>query len=64
MLDLLNEKYGITEEDFLSAELCAVPAYNAADVGLDRSLLGAYGQDDRVCAYAALKGLFDAEKPP
>ena len=62
MLDLLNEKYGITEEDFLSAELCAVPAYSAVDVGLDRSLLGAYGQDDRVCSYAALKGLFDAEK--
>ena len=62
VLDLLNEKYGITEEDFLSAELCAVPAYSAVDVGLDRSLLGAYGQDDRVCSYAALKGLFDAEK--
>lgn len=62
VLDLLNEKYGITEEDFLSAELCAVPAYNAVDVGLDRSMIGAYGQDDRVCAYAALKGLFDAEK--
>ena len=62
VLALLNEKYGITEEDFLSAELCAVPAYSAVDVGLDRSLLGAYGQDDRVCSYAALKGLFDAEK--
>lgn len=62
VLDLLNQKYGITEEDFLSAELCAVPAYNAVDVGLDRSMIGAYGQDDRVCAYAALKGLFDAEK--
>lgn len=62
VLDLLNQKYGITEEDFLSAELSAVPAYNAVDVGLDRSMIGAYGQDDRVCAYAALKGLFDAEK--
>ena len=62
VLDLLNQKYGITEEDFLSAELCAVPAYTAVDVGLDRSMIGAYGQDDRVCAYAALKGLFDAEK--
>ena len=62
VLDLLNEKYGITEEDFLSAELCAVPAYTAVDVGLDRSMIGAYGQDDRVCAYAAMKGLFDAEK--
>lgn len=62
VLDLLNEKYGMTEEDFLSAELCAVPAYSAVDVGLDRSMLGGYGQDDRVCSYAALKGLFDAEK--
>lgn len=62
VLDLLNQKYGITEEDFLSAELSAVPAYTAVDVGLDRSMIGAYGQDDRVCAYAALKGLFDAEK--
>lgn len=62
VLDLLNRKYGITEEDFLSAELSAVPAYTACDVGLDRSMIGGYGQDDRVCAYAALKGLFDAEK--
>ncbi len=62
-LNLLNQKYGITEEDFLSAELCAVPAYSACDVGLDRSMLGAYGQDDRVCGYAALKGLFDAKAP-
>lgn len=62
-LDLLNQKYGITEEDFLSAELCAVPAYSACDVGLDRSMIGAYGQDDRVCGYAALKGLFDAKTP-
>lgn len=62
-LNLLNQKYGITEEDFLSAELCAVPAYSACDVGLDRSMLGAYGQDDRVCGYAALKGLFDAKTP-
>ncbi len=62
-LNLLNQKYGITEEDFLSAELCAVPAYSACDVGLDRSMIGAYGQDDRVCGYAALKGLFDANAP-
>ncbi|MCI8504881.1 MAG: aminopeptidase [Lachnospiraceae bacterium] len=62
-LDLLNQKYGITEEDFLSAELCAVPAYSACDIGLDRSMIGAYGQDDRVCGYASLKGLFDAEAP-
>ncbi len=62
-LDLLNQKYGITEEDFLSAELCAVPAYPARDIGLDRSMIGAYGQDDRVCGYASLKGLFDAKAP-
>lgn len=62
VLDLLNQKYGITEEDFVSAELCAVPAYTACDVGLDRSMVGAYGQDDRVCAYAALQGLFRAGK--
>ena len=62
VLDLLNQKYGITEEDFLSAELCAVPAFPSCDVGLDRSMIGAYGQDDRVCAYAALMGLMNAEK--
>ena len=62
VLDLLNQKYGITEEDFLSAELCAVPGFNACDIGLDRSMIGGYGQDDRVCSYAALQGLFRAEK--
>lgn len=62
VLDILNEKYGIVEEDFLSAELSAVPAFAVADVGLDRSMIGAYGQDDRVCSYAALRGLFDAEE--
>ncbi len=62
VLDLLNREYGITETDFLSAEICAVPAGNAVDVGLDRSMVGAYGQDDHVCAYASLMGLMDAEK--
>lgn len=62
-LDLLNRKYGITEEDFLSAELCAVPAYSSCDIGLDRSMIGAYGQDDRVCGYASLLGLFNARTP-
>lgn len=62
VLDILNEKYGMVEEDFLSAELCVVPAFPAADVGLDRSMIGAYGQDDRVCSYAVLQGLFDAEE--
>lgn len=50
ILKLLNEKYGVTEEDFLSAELEMVPAAHACDIGFDRSMIGAYGQDDRVCA--------------
>ncbi len=61
VLALLNEKYGITEEDFLSADLSAVPADKARDVGLDRSLIGAYGHDDRVCAYPSLTALFDTD---
>lgn len=64
VMQLLNEKYGITEDDFTSAELEAVPAANACDIGLDRSLIGAYGHDDRVCAYAALRALLDAKKTP
>ena len=64
VMKLLNEKYGITEDDFNSAELEAVPAANACDVGLDRSMIGAYGHDDRVCAYASLKALLDLEKTP
>ncbi len=54
VMKLLNEKYGITEKDFLRAEIELVPAYKAVDIGIDRSLIGAYGQDDRVCAYTAL----------
>lgn len=54
VMRLLNEKYGITESDFISAELCAVPAQKARDVGLDRALIGSYGHDDRVCSYPAL----------
>ncbi len=61
ILALLNEKYGITEEDFLSADLSAVPADKARDVGLDRSLIGAYGHDDRVCAYPSLTALFSTD---
>ncbi len=57
-LQLLNEKYGITETDLLTAELCIVPALKARDVGFDRSMLAAYGHDDRVCAYPALTALF------
>ncbi len=63
VLELLNTKYGITEEDFISAELCAVPAFNARDIGLDRSMIGAYGQDDRVCSYAALASLLQLDFP-
>ena len=61
ILALLNDKYGITEEDFLSSDLCAVPAGKARDVGLDRSLIGAYGHDDRVCAYPSLTALFGTD---
>ncbi len=63
ILKLLNEKYGITEDDFLSAELEIVPAFKACDIGLDRSMVGAYGQDDRVCAYPALTAIMNVEKP-
>ncbi|MBR6350629.1 MAG: aminopeptidase [Lachnospiraceae bacterium] len=61
ILKLLNEKYGLVEEDFISSELEVVPAGKARDIGLDRSLIAAYGHDDRVCAYAELAGLFDAK---
>ncbi|MBQ3556500.1 MAG: aminopeptidase [Oscillospiraceae bacterium] len=63
VLELLHEKYGIVEEDFISAELCAVPAFNASDIGFDRSLIGAYGHDDRVCAYASLAALLELDTP-
>ncbi len=64
VMKLLNEKYGIVEDDLTSAELEAVPAVKACDIGLDRSMIGAYGHDDRVCAYAALKALLDLEEAP
>lgn len=57
ILNLLYEKYDITEEDFLSADLCVVPAFKAQDVGFDRSMIGSYGHDDHVCAYPVLTGL-------
>ena len=63
ILSLLNDRYGITEEDFLSAELEAVPSLDACDVGLDRSLIGGYGHDDRVCAFAELKAILNTELP-
>ena len=62
-LSLLYDKYGITEKDFYRAEIEMVPAQKAKDVGLDRSLIGAYGQDDRVCAYTALMAEIGAKKP-
>ena len=64
ILNILFEKYGIIEEDFLSAELEAVPAFKAKDIGFDRSLVGAYGQDDRVCSYTALMATVDVKKAP
>src|SRR4030042_1333433 len=57
VLELLHEQYGIVEEDFLSAELELVPASKARDVGFDRAFVASYGQDDRVCSYAALKAM-------
>lgn len=63
ILKLLYEKYGITERDFISAELEMVPAYPATDVGLDRSMVGGYGQDDRVCVYTAFKAFLDCGTP-
>ena len=61
VMQLLNEKYGLIEEDFLSAELTVLPAGKCREVGLDRSLLAAYGHDDRVCAFAELDSLFAIE---
>jgi len=61
VLKILNEKYGIVEEDFISAEIEVVPAFNSRDVGLDRSLIASYGHDDRVCAYTALSAIIEAE---
>lgn len=63
VLELLHEKYGICEEDFISAELEAVPAANARDLGFDRSLIGAYGHDDRVCAFAELSAILELDEP-
>lgn len=63
ILAILNEKYGITEDDFVSAELEAVPNFMARDIGFDRSMVGSYGQDDRVCAYTALRAILECENP-
>ena len=63
VMKLLEEKYGICEEDFISAELELVPNFKARNLGLDSSMIAAYGHDDRVCAYTALKAIFDIENP-
>lgn len=63
ILNILFEKYGITEADFISSELEAVPAFKARDIGFDRSLIGGYGHDDRCCAYPALRATLECEAP-
>jgi len=63
ILKILNEKYGIVEEDLTSAEIEFVPAHKAVDVGFDRSMIGSYGHDDRVCSYPALEALFKVKAP-
>ena len=63
ILKLLDEQCGLHEEDFLRAELEVVPAFRASDVGLDRSMIGAYGQDDRVCAYTSLQAVLETQSP-
>ena len=64
IMKILNEKYGIVERDFLTAELEAVPAAKAVDLGFDRSMIGGYGHDDRVCAYPALQAILELEEAP
>ncbi len=64
LLSLLYEKYGIVERDFLSAELELVPAFSVDDIGFDRSLIGGYGHDDRVCSYPALQAILDIDEAP
>jgi aspartyl aminopeptidase len=63
ILRLLYERYGITEKDFVSAEISAVPAFPASQLGLDRSMVGAYGQDDKACAYPALTAFLSVKEP-
>ena len=63
ILKILNDKYGIVEKDFMSAEIEIVPAFRARSLGFDRSMVAAYGQDDRVCSYCNLRALLEATKP-
>ncbi len=64
ILNILYEKYGIVERDFLSAELELVPAFTVDDIGFDRSLIGGYGHDDRVCSYPAMQAVFALKDAP
>lgn len=63
IINILNEKYGITDKDFVTAELEAVPAAKPVDIGFDRSLIGAYGHDDRCCAYPVLEAIIGCKAP-
>lgn len=63
IMRIIHEKYGMTEADFLSAELELVPAFKSCDIGFDGSMIGSYGHDDRVCAYPALMAAFDCREP-
>ena len=62
VLDKLKKDYGIEEDDFFTAELEVVPTGKLRDVGLDKSMIGGYGQDDRICAYTSLRALFDVKE--
>ena len=64
VMSILNKKFGLIEDDFISADLSAVPAISARDIGFDRSLIGAYGHDDRVCVYTALQALITMKNIP
>ena len=63
IMDKLKKDYGIDDDDFFTAELEAVPSGKLRDVGIDRSMIGGYGQDDRICAYTSLKALYDIKDP-
>ncbi len=64
VLDLLNKRWGLVEEDFLSAEIEVVPAFKTRDIGFDESLIGGYGQDDRVCTYCTLQAILSLQEQP
>ncbi len=63
VLQKLHDEYGLVEEDFVSADIEAVPAYQPKEIGFDRALIGGYGQDDRVCVYTSLQAILDIENP-